>query len=139
MGFPSDDPEAVVVARIDAQTSLTSGTDLFRGPERPPDPDSGMPHAAVFVRLNGGTNSHDMGVASSDRMYRLQVVIRGNVDGRAAAITTANACLSAVTRVFPSETGYVWMTSRDASWFDQGVDDTEHPRLSFNVQLTFSG
>ena len=139
MGLPSDTPEAVVAARLDSAAGLALGTDLFVGPERPPDPDSGMPHAAVFVRQYGGRNSPDMGVSTDDRLYRLQVLVRGNVDARAAAVTTANACLSACQRVNPSETGYVWLTSRDAGWTDLGVDETEHPRLAFNVELVFSG
>ena len=140
MGFPADFPEAVVSARLDAQiSSLTAGTNLFMGSERPPDPASGMPHLAVFVRQYGGPNSADMGLASSDRTFRIQVLTRGDVDGRVAALALANSCQQAVTRVQPSEPGYIFMTSNDAGPFDLGVDDTEHPRFTFNIQLMYSG
>ena len=140
MGFPATAPEAVVVSRLASQVgSLVSGTNLFRGPERPPAPASGMPHLAVFVRQYGGRNSTNLGNDAGERYYRIQVLVRGNVDGRAEAITLAESCLSACNRVDPTETGYIWLTSSDAGWVDLGVDDTEHPRLVFNAQLTYSG
>ena len=138
MGFPATDPEAVIVARIDAQTSLTTGTDLFSGPERPPDPASGMPHAAVFVRRVGDESSPDMGVSSDDRYYRLQVLVRGDPDGRAAAMTTGNDVASALNRWLPGSGGYVECRVVNGP-IDLGVDDTEHPRFSLNLRLFFSG
>lgn len=139
MGLPSDTPESVLAARLVAAASLTLGTNLFIGPERPPDPDSGMPHAAVFVRQYGGSNRTSLGVDSGERVYRLQVLVRGDVDKRPTAVATANTCLDACQRVDPSEAGYIELHSTDAGWIDLGVDDTEHHRLSFNVKLTFSG
>jgi len=139
MAMPSDNAEAVLAARLVAAASLTLGTNLFIGPERPPDPGSGMPHAAVFVRQYGGTYRTDLGVDAGERVYKMQVLVRGDVDGRPAATATANTCLAACQRVDPTETGYIELHSTDAGWIDLGVDDTEHPRLSFNVKLTYSG
>lgn len=142
MGFPATTPETVLVTRLDTVSTpvaLTSGTNLFAGPERPPAPEAGMPHQAVFARQYSASTSPDMGVATDDRFYRLQVLVRGNPDQRAETIALANACLAVCDRNDPSDAGYVWLTSREGGWTDLGVDDTEHPRLSFNVELTFSG
>ena len=72
-------------ARLDAQTSLELGADLFIGTERPPV--APIPSAAVFVAAYGGTSSPDMGVSSDDRYFSVQVMVRGAPDGYAAAET----------------------------------------------------
>lgn len=137
MSQPSDPPELIVCNRIDSQiTSLTAGTNLFQGPSRPPS--SVIPHLCVNVQAYGGRSSADMGRPEDDRFYKLQVRVRGNVDGYAEARTLAREIITAIDRYAPGS-GWVEIRVTDAGPIDLGVDETEHPIFVINLRITYSG
>ena len=137
MSQPADPPELVVVTRIDSQiASLAAGTNLFQGPSRPPS--SVIPHLCVNVQSYGGRSHADMGVSREDRFYRLQVRVRGNVDGYAEARTLAREIITALDRYAPGS-GWVEIRVSDAGPIDLGIDDTEHPIFVINLTITYSG
>jgi hypothetical protein len=137
VSYPTTQPADLIAARLDAQTSLELGADLFIGTERPPV--APIPSAAVFVAAYGGTSSPDMGVSSDDRYFSVQVMVRGAPDGYAAAETVATDCLTALDRWLPNSDGYVECKVQSAGPVNAGLADQAQPRFTLNVKLTYHG
>lgn len=76
------DPAADVAAALATAGYGTVGTDLFRGPVRPPDADTGMPTRAIFV-VDGATGGPEpVGVFGDPALFRratVQVTVRHEV------------------------------------------------------------
>lgn len=138
MSFPATPPAEVVANLLVAGgLSLTLGTNLFLGPERPPN--AGIPHVATFVQVYGGVVQPLMGVSSDYQVSRIQVLHRGAVDAYKAAQDFARSMMPVLHRVDPSESGYFDCTVLQPEPLFLGRDDTEHPRFIINVQTRFLG
>jgi hypothetical protein len=141
MAEPATYPESVCGAILDADAgaSLTLGTDLFEGPQRPPS--SLIPHAVTFVIATGGpVNAPYMNDSQDHRVNTIQVLTRGSVGDYDGALAQARASRAALHRAdLASYPGYFGIVVREPDPVFLGFDDTEHPRFTFNVQLSYSG
>lgn len=138
MGFPATEPAAAVAAVIDAAIAgLTLGTNLFTGLEKPAAPDAGVPHAAVFVVAYGGSDVVPyMGQTEKldGRDFRVQVLIRSDVDDEAGGLTMARAIMVATNRITTGlPTGYFSLRSLQPCPAPLGRDNGEHYTYTVNV------
>ena len=111
----------------------TVGTNIFRGGMRPVS--NVIPHACIFVLPSGGEGPLPLIDAGSEDYTAptVQILIRGNVGTFIATQTTAVACITAVHKSTIS--GYFQVLARNPEPLYLGLDDTEHPMFSVNVQL----
>ncbi len=136
-------PDSAVQTRLNSQVAaLTTGTNLFTGPERKADPDNAMPHKAVFCLRTGGRAPQEYigQTVSTFRYSWVQVVIRGDVDDWSTGQTLTDDCWDALQGAGPSEmSGYVACVIRQSQPAFWGFDDNEHPRWSFTAELWHGG
>jgi hypothetical protein len=111
----------------------TVGTNIFRGGLRVPS--SLIPHAALFVLPQGGGGPEPLvdGGARDYTRPTVQVLIRGNVGTFLTTQTTAESVLNALHKSTIS--GYFQVLARTPQPLYLGLDDTEHPMFSVNVEL----
>lgn len=136
MAEPSTAPEVAVAGRLNGQFSLTSGTNLFSGPERMVS--SGIPAASVFCAPYGGLPPVPyLGNSAEVRSFSVQVLVRGNPDKRDAALTLARQVWNRLQRFAPS--GYIDCLCEQSGPVDLGMGNDDLPRFSINVSLRYSG
>ena len=136
MAEPSTSPEAAVVARLTGQYGLTSGTNLFSGPERMVG--TGIPGACVFVATYGGPAPIPyLGNQADQRTFSVQVLVRGDPDTRDAALVLARQVWNRLHRSAPS--GYIDCLCDQSGPVDLGMGNDDRPRFSINVYLRYSG
>ena len=125
--------DADVANRLQAAGVGTVGTDIFRGGIRVPS--ALVPHASLFVLPQGGGGPNPLLNAGATDYSRpsVQVLIRGNVG---TYITTQTKAESALTALHKSTiAGYFQVLARTPQPLYLGLDDTEHPMFSVNVEL----
>ena len=136
MANPATMPEVAVVARLTGQGGLTSGTNLFSGPERPVG--TGIPGIAVFCApYGGGIPVPYIGNTADVRSFSVQVLVRGDPDKRDAALTMARQVWERLQRFIPS--GYVSCLCDQSDPVDMGMGNDDRPRFSINLSLQYSG
>jgi hypothetical protein len=125
--------DADIATRLQTAGVGTVGTDIFRGGIRIPS--SNIPHAAIFVLPSGGGGPDPLINAGATDFTRptVQMLIRGNVGAYITTQTTAQAALDAVHKSTIS--GYFQVLARTPQPLYLGLDDTEHPTFSVNVEL----
>lgn len=128
------DPDQAVAQYIDAVATsplsvYTIGVNLFQGPMRPQS--SVVPHRVLFVLSYGGGLPLDKFNGNSILRHRVQVMIRGNIDAFSTAQTDARALFDEL-HLAPIS-GYMRCAALDPVFL--GVDDTEHPLFSLNLEL----
>ena len=125
--------DADIATRLQAAGVGTVGTNIFRGALRIPS--TSIPHAAIFVKPTGGTGPTPLIDAGASDFTRptIQLLIRGNVGSYITTQTTAQAALDAVHKSTIS--GYFQVLARTPQPLYLGLDDTEHPMFSVNVEL----
>lgn len=130
-------PDLDIASRLQAAGVGTVGTNIFRGQVRPPS--STIPHAALFVAPTGGAAPQpflDAG-ATDYRTPTVQILIRGDVG---TYITTHGKAVSALDAVHKQTvSGYFQVLARTPEPLYLGLDDTEHPLFSVNVELFYTG
>ena len=125
--------DADIATRLQAAGVGTVGTTIFRGGLRTAS--ASIPHAAIFVLPTGGGGPIplvDAG-ATDYTTPTVQIMIRGNVGSYITTQTTAQAALDAVHKSTIS--GYFQVLARTPQPLYLGLDDTEHPMFSVNVEL----
>jgi hypothetical protein len=121
-----------VATKLAADGVGTVGTTIFRGGTRPAS--SLIPHAAIFVVPRGGTlDTMINGGAQDYSRPSVQVIIRGDVGTYIATQVKATACLTSLHKSTIS--GYFQVLARTPEPLYLGLDDTEHPMFSVNVEL----
>lgn len=128
------EPDLAVAQTIDAVatsplSAYTLGTNLFAGPMRPVS--SVIPHRAIFVLTYGGASPLDKFSGVSIQRHSVQVMIRGNVDAFSTAQADAKACRDALH--LATIAGYLRCAALQPAYI--GLDDTEHPLFSLNLEL----
>lgn len=128
------EPDIAVVATLDAVatsplSAYTTGVNLFAGPTR--QPSSVIPHRAIFVLSYGGPEPLDKFSGVSIQRHSVQVMLRGNVDAFSVAQADAKACRDALHLATIS--GYLRCAALQPAYL--GLDDTEHPMFSLNLEL----
>ena len=128
------EPDIAVAQTIDAVASAplaayTLGTNLFAGPTRAPS--TFIPHRAIFVLTYGGPAPLDKFNGTPIQRHSVQVMIRGNVDSFSVAQADAKACRDALHLATVS--GYLRCAALQPAYL--GLDDTEHPLFSLNLEL----
>ena len=126
--------DADVATRLQAAGVGTVGTDIFRGGMRPPS--SLIPHRAIFVTPSGGTGPSPLLETASGEDYfrpRVQIFIRGNVGAYILTQTLAESCITALHKSTISGFFQVLATNPEPLYL--GLDDTEHPMFSVNIEL----
>ena len=126
-------PDLDIANQLQTAGVGTVGTNIFRGGIRAAKP-STIPHAAIFVRPTGG--SIQTLIDDGARNYEtptVQILIRGDVG---TYVTTYNKAQSALTAVHQSTvSGFFQVLARTPQPLYLGLDDTEHPMFSVNVEL----
>ena len=128
-------PDNDIASRLQTAGVGTVGTNIFRGGMRPVS--NLIPHAAIFVLPTGGggpTPFLDAGATDFSRPT-VQILIRGNVGAYIATLNTAKSCITAVHKSTIS--GYFQVLARNPDPLYLGLDDTEHPMFSVNVELFY--
>ena len=122
-----------VANRLQAAGVGTVGTNIFRGGTRVPS--ALIPEACIFVLPRGGIGPTPMVDGGTQDYTRpsVQVIIRGNVGTYSATQTTATSVLTALHKCTIS--GYFQVLARTPEPLYVGLDDTEHPMFSVNVEL----
>lgn len=125
--------DADIATRLQAAGVGTVGTDIFRGGMRTPS--ANIPQASIFVLPTGGVGPEPLVNAGATDYTRptVQVLIRGNVGSYITTQTTAQSVLDALHKSTIS--GYFQVLARTPQPLYLGLDDTEHPMFSVNVQL----
>lgn len=127
-------PDLAIAQAIDAvSTSPLSAyvlaANLFAGPVRPV---SGViPHRSIFVLEYGGLAPLDKFNGTPIQRHSVQVMVRGNVDAFSVAQADAKACRDALHLATLS--GYLRCAALQPAYL--GLDDTEHPLFSLNLEL----
>lgn len=138
---PATGPDEFLVDRLAAQLgTLTKGTNLFFGPEIPPDGGATVPHLCVFCLGTGGPPAE--GFFSTDeveRRFTVQIIVRSNVDLRVAGLALARSIYPEIHEWVPGTGGYFNVVVREADPVYLGLDDTEHHRWANNVELWYKG
>ena len=126
-------PDLDIANRLQAAGVGTVGTDIFTGAMRAPSDQ--IPHAALFVIPTGGTGPEPLLDAGTNDYFRptVQIMIRGNIGAYITTRTTATSALDAVHK--SSISGYFQVLARTPQPLYIGLDDTEHPLFSVNVEL----
>ena len=126
-------PDASIAARLQSAGVGTIGTNIFQGGTRPVS--TRIPHAAIFVLSTGGIGPQPLLVAGASDYSRptVQILIRGNVGSFLTTQTTARSVITAVQKSTIS--GYFQVLARVPEPIYLGLDDTEHPMFSVNVEL----
>lgn len=126
-----------IAARLQAAGVGTVGTDIFEGAIRAPS--SVIPDAALFVIPSGGVAPLPLldGGATSYFRPTVQVLIRGNVGTYRTTRTKAASALAALH--LSTVSGYFQVLARNSEPLYLGLDDTEHPMFSVNVELYYIG
>lgn len=128
-------PDNDIVTRLQSAGVGTVGTNMFRGGMRPP---SGViPNAAVFVRPTGGVGPLPLldGGASDYLRSTVQIMVRGDVGSYITTYNKAQSCLDAVQKCTIG--GYFQILARNPQPLYLGLDETEHPLFSVNVELYY--
>ena len=127
-------PDLNVATLLDGAGLGTVGTDIFIGGMRPPS--STIPKAALFVLPTGGIGPLPLldGGAADYSRPTVQILIRGDVGAYIVTQTKARDCLAAVQKA--TMAGYFQVLARNADPLYLGLDDTEHPIFSVNVELS---
>jgi hypothetical protein len=131
-------PGADVVTRLNsAVAALTSGTNLFEGPVRPPR--ATVPATAVFVLATGGPPPEPyLGQGIDWRVSNVQATVRGEVGaGFAAGQTLARSVLDAIQRGGLS--GYVRVLVVESEPTYLGQDENGHYLWTVNARLGWDG
>jgi len=128
------EPDLAVAQTIDAVTTsplsaYTIGTNLFAGPVRPVS--AVIPHRAIFVLAYGGPSPLDKFSGVSIQRHSVQVMVRGNPDAFSVAQADAKACRDALH--LATIAGYLRCAAIQPVYL--GLDDTEHPLFSLNLEL----
>lgn len=128
------EPDLAVAQTIDAVTSsplsaYTLATNLFAGPVRPIS--AVVPHRAIFVLTYGGPSPLDKFSGVSIQRHSVQVMLRGNPDAFSVAQADAKACRDALH--LATIAGYMRCAAIQPVYL--GLDDTEHPLFSLNLEL----
>lgn len=126
-----------IAARLQAAGVGTVGTDIFEGAIRAPS--TVIPHAALFVTPTGGVAPLPFLDNGTTSYYRpsVQIIIRGNVGAYRTTRATAASALAAVH--LSTVSGYFQVLARNSEPLYLGLDDTEHPIFSVNVELFYTG
>lgn len=124
---------ADIAAKLQTAGVGTVGTNIFRGGTRVPS--ALIPEACIFVVPRGGIGPTPMVDGGSQDYSRpnVQVIIRGNVGTYVTTQTTATSVLTALHKSTIS--GYFQVLARTPEPLYVGLDDTEHPVFSVNVEL----
>lgn len=140
------EPALIVAQKLDTITGLiladgaTPGANLFASPVLPAEVSgTGVPNAAVFVRASGGAPPvPNMGSAGASSTWypRVQVIVRGDVNGEDTARALANLIRETLHRA--TLTGYVSCLVVDSSPIELGKDTGGHPLFSLNVELWYT-
>lgn len=127
-------PDLDIATRLQTAGVGTVGTDIFRGGLRAPKPPT-IPHAAIFVIPTGGSGPQTLVDAGAENysIPTVQILIRGDVGTYITTNTTAASCITAVHQSTVS--GYFQVLARTPQPLYLGLDDTEHPMFSVNVEL----
>ena len=128
-------PDNDIASALQTAGVGTVGTNIFRGGIRPV---SGLiPHAAIFVLPTGGSGPDPLINAGATDYSRptVQMIIRGNVGAYITTLTTAKSCITAVHKA--TIAGYFQVLARNPDPLYLGLDDTEHPMFSVNVELFY--
>lgn len=122
-----------VATRLQAAGVGTVGTNIFRGGLRIPS--ATIPHAAIFVLPTGGGGPDPLINAGATDYSRptVQLLVRGNVGTYITTQTTAQSALTALHKSTIS--GFFQVLARTPEPLYLGLDDTEHPMFSVNVEL----
>jgi hypothetical protein len=125
--------DADIATQLQTAGVGTVGTNIFRGGLRVPS--ATIPHACVFVLPQGGIGPEPLvdGGARDYTRPNVQVLIRGNVGAYITTQTTAESVITALHKSTIS--GYFQVLARTPQPLYLGLDDTEHPMFSVNVQL----
>ena len=125
--------DADIATRLQAAGVGTVGTNIFRGGIRAPS--SVIPHAAIFVIPTGGGGPDPLIDGGTQDFSRpaVQMLVRGNVGTYITTLTTATSALAAVHK--SAVAGYFQVLARTPEPLYLGLDDTEHPMFSVNVEL----
>lgn len=126
-------PDLDVATRLQTAGVGTVGTDIFTSGMRPPSDQ--IPHAALFVIPTGGTGPEPLLDAGAKDYFRptVQIMIRGDVGAYITTRTKAKSALDAVHKATVSD--YFQVLARTPQPLYLGLDDTEHPLFSVNVEL----
>lgn len=129
-------PDNDIAARLQTAGVGTVGTNIFRGGMRPVS--AQIPHASIFVLPTGGVGPTPFLDAGSTDFYRptVQILIRGNVGSYITTFNTAKSCITAVHK--STIAGYFQVLARTPDPLYLGLDDTEHPMFSVNVELFYT-
>jgi len=129
-------PDSDIATRLQTAGVGTVGTDVFRGGMRPPS--TVIPHAAIFVRPTGGIGPQPFLDAGSSDFLRsvVQIMVRGDVGSYVTTYNKAQSCLDAVQKCTIS--GYFQILARNPQPLYLGLDDTEHPLFSINVECYYT-
>ena len=125
--------DADVATRLQAAGVGTIGTNIFQGGIRIPS--ALIPHAAMFVVPQGGGGPDPLLNAGATDYSRpsVQVLIRGNVGTFITTQTTAESVLTALHK--STIAGYFQVLARTPQPLYLGLDETEHPLFSVNIEL----
>jgi len=125
--------DADIATRLAAAGVGTVGTDIFRGGLRKPS--ALIPQASIFVLPTGGGGPSPLLNAGATDFTRptVQMLVRGNVGTYITTQTKAQAALDAVHK--STIAGYFQVLARTPQPLYLGLDDTEHPMFSVNVEL----
>ena len=128
------EPDIAVAQTLDAVatsplSAYTLGTNLFAGPVRPVS--TVIPHRAIFVLTYGGPAPLDKFSGVSIQRHSVQVMLRGNADAFSVAQADAKACRDALH--LATIAGYMRCAAIQPAYL--GLDDTEHPLFSLNLEL----
>jgi hypothetical protein len=129
--MPSN-PSLDVVSLLDALSSLTRGTNLFRGPERAPS--TAVPSQAVFVLVSGGPASEAYADGTNvERAYSaLQIIVRSNPNDYSGGDTLARQVRAALHHA--SVPGYLDLRAMQSEPIYLGEDEAGSHRWSINVE-----
>lgn len=122
-----------IASRLQSAGVGTVGTDIFRGAMRAPS--SQIPNAALFVVPTGGGGPDPLVDAGASDYSRptVQILVRGDVGTYITTQTTATSALTAVHK--STIAGFFQVLARTPEPLYLGLDDTEHPLFSVNVEL----
>jgi len=126
-------PDLDIANRLQTAGVGTVGTNIFTGGMRPPS--TQIPDASLFVIPTGGVGPLPLLDAGTDDYLRptVQILIRGDVGTYITTRTKAKSALDAVHKSTVS--GYFQVLARTPQPLYLGLDDTEHPTFSVNVEL----
>ena len=128
-------PDSDIATKLQTAGVGTVGTNIFRGGMRPP---SGViPHAAVFVLPTGGVGPAPLLDAGASDFFRsvVQVMVRGEVGSYITTYNTAQSCLAALQK--STIAGYFQILARNPQPLYLGLDATEHPLFSINIECYY--